>query len=63
MTQSSFNIMLWGFSNVDHVCGKRDYVILNFSPFFGAISSLLLLEIVIVVDLGNVSVCPNLKEL
>lgn len=63
MTQSSVNIILWGFSNVDHTCGKKDYVILNLSPFFCAISSLLLLEIVIVVDLSNVSVCPNLKEL
>lgn len=28
-----------------------------------AVSSLLLLEVVIVVDLSNVSVCPSLKEL
>lgn len=34
MTQPSFNITLWSISNLDHVCGKRDYIILNFSPFF-----------------------------
>lgn len=36
MSQSSFNIVLWGFSNIDHMCGKRDYIVLNFSAgFFG----------------------------
>lgn len=39
------------------------YYIEFLSFFFGVISSLLLLEIVIVVDLSNVSGCPNLKEL
>lgn len=39
-----------------------DYIVF-LSFFFGAISCLLLLEIVLVLDLSNVSVCPDLKEL